>query len=204
MKLNLESGIELPLATIPFNDIVIRRISADNINHLFCSIKVKSRYPDERYREHPINPSRWVTPYLKRPIIDEINKVIANCKYKSLLMPGDDADAKKITLTLFCEEAIFKIDKVVINLARQINSYTYSIHPESYNKIRNTFQKARPAKSISVGDDVRTNFDSMFGSLNDHIIQALTGLREDELQWVKEIIIMEPSTKQVLYNSYYE
>ncbi len=99
-------------------------------------------------------------------------------------------------------------EKLTIYVGRDMDGFTFRLRPKSLERIR-AFLKhkgsdASPLPQVSIGYDVRTDFESINGSIFPHIQQLLTSLEDEEINQLGGIQLIDPTTQKVLEDSTHE
>jgi len=78
---------------------------------------------------------------------------------------------------------------IKINVNKQMDGYTFSILPSVRDLIKKSLPGAMPANSISVGYDLKTDFETYIGKLERLVFPALLGVNNDDE--IKEFEVIE-------------
>ena len=100
------------------------------------------------------------------------------------------------------------LEKLTIYVGRDMDGFTFRLRPKSLEEIKGFLRKtdsdASPLPQVSIGYDVRTDFESINGSIFPHIQQLLTGLDESDIEKIGGVQFVDATSQQVLYDSTHE
>jgi hypothetical protein len=92
------------------------------------------------------------------------------------------------------------MNKLHINVTKQIDGYAFSLLPSVREFIKQQIPHAHPANNIFVGYDTKSAFEVYIGKLETHIYPALLGINEDsDLEKLGVIQFIDSQTGKVLY-----
>jgi hypothetical protein len=202
-QLNIKSGTTCYLGNLEYKDIFLRRVESPNneFRQLMSVIQIVSEYPDGRKVSTPFHPNTYASIYNARAVTNDFVKVIRNCSYKNLVLDSFDKDFE---LILFYEQAKFRVDTITISVVRQIDGTTYSLHPKSNQEIHQQFEGVQTIRSVFISLDVHIDFQLVYGPVYWNVIETLTGLNDENLNYVRDIIFFEPSTGAKRFSLYNE
>lgn len=183
------------------DDIFIVRVMAidGNLEHLFSHIKITTTESNSG-TVVPFNAAPYFTPYHQQAVTSDFLISLRNCSNKSIYI--DNAD--DFELTFFYKKAVFKIDRLVINVVRQLDGLNFSLNPQNSGKIRNSFPDAIPSRSVFISEDARLNFETMHDSIYYHVLPALTGLDTISLNFIKEIVFQDIVEGREILSVYFD
>jgi len=92
------------------------------------------------------------------------------------------------------------MNAIRINVNKQMDGYSFSITPSIREIIKKLFPNAHPANNIFVGYDTRSDFETYYGKLENHIFPALLGVdNESVLKKIDEIQFVDTQSGKVLH-----
>lgn len=90
------------------------------------------------------------------------------------------------------------MEKIKIDVNKQMDGYTFSLSVSTRNKIKSLFPNAFPANTIFVSYDVGSEFNSI-ENLSPSIIPSLFCLSESEINLSIEIDFVDSNTETILH-----
>lgn len=89
--------------------------------------------------------------------------------------------------------------KLQIDVSRQIGGMTFSLAPDSKNRVKQLFPNAVAANSLYVAYDVQSAFEWQHGPVLQHVCPALIGASEQEIfKFIDEIVFVDPVKRETL------
>jgi type III secretory pathway lipoprotein EscJ len=88
--------------------------------------------------------------------------------------------------------------EIRIRVGKQKNGVTYELDPETRAQLWDRFSgDLPPSSSVFVSHDTKENFETVHGSIQNHVAGILTGLSSDEIDRV-EVIFEDAETSTPL------
>ncbi len=93
------------------------------------------------------------------------------------------------------------VKKIVINVNKQLDGYTFSLSPIIRSEIKKIFPNSNPIKSIFISSDTKEDFSKLFGEQVEQLIfHTLVGVDEKKLREIKQISFVDAMTQKTYYS----
>jgi hypothetical protein len=181
--IDISSDTSTHLSILKVSTIVIKEVQVigNDIHDLFHAIKISTTLPDGRFYQSLFHPmGYWSNSKPDLRTDKPINVSIHYCPFTELQI---DSQEKAIRQRIIYQ-ALIK-DQLIIKVSKDLDGYNFSLPQESVEIILTKNPGAKPVRNIFVSYDVRENFHSLVGRLNDYILPALTDLTPRELDEIK-------------------
>jgi hypothetical protein len=99
------------------------------------------------------------------------------------------------------ESATFEQSKIVIDFGSQREGHTFRLYPLTLLWIQERFPDRERVASVFIGFDRRQDIQLTPESVWAHVATLLTGLSLEELDQLGGFVVVNPVTKQEVYNS---
>jgi hypothetical protein len=93
------------------------------------------------------------------------------------------------------------MDKVVIQVGRQLDGYTFRLDPRSRAEIAESLPKPLPATSVFVSFETREGLERVYGPMWQQVAILLTGLSEAQLGNLGGSVFIDAANGQALFES---
>lgn len=185
------------LAQFSDNKIVIKNVDVikGEVKDLFSPIRVTTNLPTGEKYQYYIHPITYFSNSKACKGTDmQMDVVIKYCNYTELLISPQRGT--ELVFRLFYTTVEGEPLKVIVS--QDIDGYTFSLTPSSKEIILSKFKDARPVRNVSVGHDVKQNFEMMYGKIEKYILPTLTDLSEEQLEQIGEIQLIDSSTNEII------
>ncbi|MEM7531515.1 MAG: hypothetical protein AAF639_05025 [Chloroflexota bacterium] len=91
------------------------------------------------------------------------------------------------------------MNSIVIDMGKQLEGYTFRLHPLSRQWLQKQYPTTKPVKSIFISFDTRGKMDDIQSLMWPQILALLTGL--SGLDELNQFSVINPVTGQEVYNS---
>ncbi len=93
------------------------------------------------------------------------------------------------------------MDKIIIDVGRQRDGYTFRLHPRSKAELQKKFPGRHLLTSIFTSYERNCNFESIHGSVLPHVAMVLTGFSENQLEELGGVVFLDPVSGEELFDS---
>ena len=93
------------------------------------------------------------------------------------------------------------MDRIIIDVGRQLDGYTFRLHPRSKAELQKKFPGRHLLTSIYTSYERRYDFESIHGSALPHVAMVLTSLSEDQLEELGGVVFVDPVSEEELFDS---
>lgn len=92
-----------------------------------------------------------------------------------------------------------QLEPLVIYVAREFDGFTYSLDPDSEDRIRATSSEKKSFSRIFMSQDVKEDFKTLVVPIAPALLQLLTGLSADMLSSLGGAEFRDPKTDRALF-----
>jgi len=198
----LSSTSEFELKNLKIDDICIKKFkpTSGKFEHLNFPVQVIQNFLNGSLKSYYIHPGTFYSNFSK--IIETdlvIDQIIDYCQITKMKIYVPKNYPEIVSLIVYYENAIYKIDELHIYVVKQMDGFNYSLPPSEFNKVVQIFQKQiAPVNNIFVPFEVKSAFEYVHGPVADHVLPALTGLNEEDFKQIRKIKFIDPRTNIVI------
>lgn len=93
------------------------------------------------------------------------------------------------------------MDRIEISVGRQWDGCTFQLHPLSKAMIEKKFPGLHPAKSVFISYENQQQSEWMHSSMWRQVASILTGLPENQVEELFEVVFVDPVEGREIFNS---
>lgn len=93
------------------------------------------------------------------------------------------------------------MEKLKIDAGRQLDGCTFRLNPQSKALISNNFPDVYPPSSLFISYEDHHSIEQFYGSMWWQIAMILTGLTEQQIKKLYEVVIVDPVNGTEIFNS---
>ena len=93
------------------------------------------------------------------------------------------------------------MEKIQINVAKQLDGYTFSLGVTTREKIKSWFPNAHPANLLFINYDIKSGFELQYDYLEQYVYPALMGIKptDDLCAKVSEVVFYDSKENKQIH-----